>query len=183
MEVSDSRGPALVLRAVFAELHRGDLGRPLPLSRRLVRRRVCALSGRRPGIGCPDTEEWFRPGKPPTEICHLHREGGEAAVLSGSYLDTVASSKVRLVSPTPGLHLASDPRIPDDLEVFELRLEAAGEVRQVNWFVDERLIASDRSGALTYPWPVSRGRHTARASVWLRSDRLVETESVGFVVK
>ncbi len=177
LEVTGSLGPALVLRSVFTELERHQETRPLRLDRRLRRQEVCSVSGQRPRSDCPVVSEWFRRGKVPGEVCRLHGRSAEAAARPGTH------GAVRLASPVPGLHLALDPRIPDSLEVFELRVQAAGAVRRIDWWVDDRLVVSDTSGARSYPWPLIRGHHTARARVWLEAGDPTETQTVGFVVK
>ena len=179
-EVTGSLGPALVLRAVFAELHRHDESEPLYVSRRLRRHQVCRTSGRLPRATCPTTSEWFRPDKAPTERCSVHRRRLADATKSGAPPAVVQD--LRLTSPTPGLHLAMDPRIPDELEVFPLRLNGAARIRRVDWIVDGKVVATT-SGA-SYPWSLARGRHLAWARAWIGdAQRPIETEQVGFLVK
>jgi len=52
-EVTGSLGPAVMLRAIFAELHRFEPGRPLRLPSGLTPARICAASGARAGEACP----------------------------------------------------------------------------------------------------------------------------------
>ena len=89
-----------------------------------------------------------------------------------------------MAQPTPGLHLAMDPRIPDELERFELKLRALPEGTRVEWFVDDVEVGtSDHKNGATL-WPLTRGRHLARARVWLTATaRPIETPSVRFKVK
>ncbi len=183
-EVTGSIGPALVLRAVFAELHRHDDSEPLFLSRKLSRHQVCRASGRLAHAACPTTSEWFRPGKAPAERCPIHRPRTAATAQRGAAAAAplAAVQNLRLASPTPGLHLAMDPRIPDDLEVFQLRLDGASAIRRVEWIVDGEVVAT--TGEASYSWPVTRGRHLARARAWIGDAAgPIETEPVGFLVK
>nr|XP_061811047.1 penicillin-binding protein 1A-like [Nerophis lumbriciformis] len=175
-EVTGSTGPGLVLRAVFAEAHRHQRPAALGLSRRLARHPICRQSGARPSPTCPTAEEWFRPGREPLGACLLH--GDHEVEIDGRALPAV-----RLTSPTPGLHLALDPRIPDPLERFPLRLADSAGVRRVEWIVDGR-VASVTRGEGEYLWPVERGSHSARARVWLVGQTEPrETQQVNFYVR
>ena len=94
---------------------------------------------------------------------------------------------LRLESPTPGLHIALDPRIPDELERFVFRLTPGADAKRVEWILDERIVAATdvrEPASSTYLWPLARGSHTARARVFREGlAKPLETESVSFVVK
>ena len=94
---------------------------------------------------------------------------------------------VRLESPTPGFHIALDPRIPNELEKFAFRLHAGVEARRVEWILDERVIAATdivEPSSSIYLWHPERGTHTARARVWTEGlEEPRETEAVSFIVK
>jgi penicillin-binding protein 1C len=174
--VTGSVGPAIVLREVFAELSRRAPGRPLPLSRRLRRVAICAETGALAHPACPALDEWFRPAYAPGAYCPLH---GEELVASAA-----PTGEASLLRPTPGLHLAMDPRIPDALERFTLEVESAQAPQQVDWFVDGERVARVSSGSRRFPWELSRGEHRAFARVFLKSSpEPIETESVVFHVR
>jgi penicillin-binding protein 1C len=168
--VTGSTGPALVLRALFAELHRNETSRPLYVSRKLRRASICRESGRLPGRECPRTAEWFHPGTVPKELCPLHA-GTEA-----SPPDRKLANEIRIMKPTPGLHLALDPRIPDELERFELRLAGLPEGARAEWWVD-----GERLEGGTALWQPKRGPHHCRARVSL-PDGSTWTDAVSFRV-
>jgi penicillin-binding protein 1C len=175
--VSGAAGPALVLRSVFAELNRGVEPRGLHLSRRLVSRPVCRQSGLRPGPNCPIAEEWFREGRAPSKACPIHGSGDAAVEPRAPALT------VRLESPTPGLHLALDPRIPDEIERFELRVGASPDPARVDWFLDHALLARTSGGATGYLWAPTRGRHTVSAWVFIHGGEAARTREVSITVK
>jgi len=174
-EITGSLGPALVLRAIFAELRRNQESKPLFLSRRLVARDICTRSGELPTGSCPTAREWFQPERVPTTTCSTH------------FSPEVFETSLRLESPTPGLHIALDPRIPDALEKFAFRLSAGIDARRVEWILDERVLAATdivEPSSSVYLWHPERGTHTARARVWTQGlDEPRETEAVSFVVK
>ena len=177
-EITGSMGPALVLRAIFAEVRRNQESRPLRLSRELTAQDICTHTGRLPTSACPTTREWFLPGSVPTTTCSTH---------SDLVVEVAMEAVLRLESPTPGLHIALDPRIPDELERFVFRLTPGPDAKRVEWILDERIVAATdvlEPASSTYFWPPARGSHTARARVWREGvDAPLETEPVAFVVK
>ena len=178
-DVTGSIGPALVLRALFAELHRDMDTQPLARSPRLVPATICRLSGQRAGPHCPTTREWFVPGTEPEHVCPLHQPAAPA-------LPPVAPSPapLRLVRPTPGLQLAMDPRIPDALEVFPLALPKTVPAVRIDWLVDGQVVGSTARHTRQFLWPLVRGTHTAQARVWQEGQaEPVTTPAVEFVVK
>ena len=177
--VSGSIGPGLVLRAVFAELRRVPGDGPLAIDRRLGRRPICAVSGAVPGPRCPVVEEWFRPGTEPSETCRVHREAAPSpAVVPGPEI------VFRLSRPTRDLLLAMDPRIPDELEAFDLAIEGDAPVRETVWYVDGLPVGTTGPGVNHLAWGVRRGDHVAHARVWSATNELpVETPKVTFRVK
>jgi penicillin-binding protein 1C len=176
--VSGSIGPAIVLRAIFAELARTTDSRPLPLSRSLRRVPICAASGAAPGPECPVVEEWFRERELPRGPCQLH--GASPRRLTASR----DGAPARLVQPTSGLHLALDPRIPDEFEAFAFEIAAARPPAAVEWFVDDVLAGTTGTGERRFAWPLARGEHVVHARA--RFDGVSEphlTQPVRFVVK
>jgi penicillin-binding protein 1C len=177
--ITGSRGPGIALRGIFADLHRHDEGRGLVLDRRLARHEICRVSGRAPGAHCPVTQEWFRPVHAPGERCALH--DGDAKLVARAEPEELPS--LHLVSPTPGLHLAVDPRIPDGLESFAFRLAPGAPHAAVDWLVDGEVVGTTPPGTRHFLWPLARGPHTARARARPRADLAIETEAVSFLVK
>lgn len=183
-EVTGSFGPALVLRSIFAELHRTGRTKPLFLSRTLTRREICVDTGKRATRFCPTTHEWFRPGHVPSETCSEHEVGKKTTMFSES---VSTPGWIRIQRPHPGLHLALDPRIPDELERFRFEVSAPSDVRQIEWIVDERVVGTtdgDSSSLRSFLWQPVRGAHEVRARLWLaRHASPMETELVRFNVK
>jgi len=178
--VSGSIGPALVLRAVFAELRRADEPSALFLSRKLRRVRICGDSGAVALADCPSMEEWFRREHAPERPCPIH--GSQSSEPAATHAAETGRASVKLVRPTEGLHLAMDPRIPDDVEAFAFEVEASGVPERIEWFVDDVLVAT--TNGAQYTWPLVKGRHTAHARLSAAdSNAPVETERVRFVVK
>ena len=174
-EVTGSIGPALVFRALLAELHRNREGKPLYLSRKLRQIPICRESGALPADSCARAMEWFRPGTAPEAFCPLH---------SGRVVTAGARGKTKVGKPSPGLHLALDPRIPDELERFALELEGLPKGARVEWWIDDAPFAESTEEHGRSLWPPSRGRHVAKARVWKsETDDPTWTDSVGFRVK
>ncbi|HIE00302.1 MAG TPA: penicillin-binding protein 1C [Thiotrichaceae bacterium] len=171
--VSGAAGPALVLRALFAELNRYEETQPLYISPQLVKVEICRSTGQRATFDCPSRIEWFVPGTEPP--------------LNGPVV-TVAqnlSTRLRLKQPTPGLQLAMDPRIPDEYEAFMLKLsEISLPVESVEWLVDGEIIGTTSDEVHQYSWPLSPGTHIAQARIWpTDADKPLTTPLVRFYVK
>jgi penicillin-binding protein 1C len=182
-EVTGSIGPALVLRAIFSELNRDRDSEPLPLSRRLQAVTICRSTGKRAAPECPSLVEWFEARNVPAATCSAHGGGSEGERTAH---DSAAgpAGPIRLTRPTPGLQLALDPRIPDELEVFPFMLPEMLRPIRTEWLVDGRVAGLTGKGEQRFIWPLSRGEHTALARVWLPGSReAVETRPVAFRVK
>jgi penicillin-binding protein 1C len=118
--------------------------------------------------------EWFRPETEPSALCPLHSGGAVAR----------AGVELTISRPSPGLHLALDPRIPDELERFALELEGLPKGARVEWWIDEAPFAESREERGRSLWPPSRGRHVAKARVWKsETDDPTWLGPVGFRVK
>lgn len=182
-EVTGSFGPAVVLRAVFAELNRHRDSRPLYLSPRLGKSRICRISGMKAGADCPSMDEWFEPGKAPEERCKMIHRFTEAEK-SGIHSANPKERPLRLVQPTNGLQLAMDPRIPDDKEFFPFILPGDLSFEKVDWLVDGEVDGSTPHYVTQFPWKVSRGTHHVVARVWLEGDKSpIDSDEVRFYVK
>jgi penicillin-binding protein 1C len=178
-DVTGSLGPALVLRALFAELNRDRDTSPLPLSPRLLPVMICRITGQRASPYCPGMREWFLPGTAPAHVCPLHPPSPPTAPVVAEPMPPL-----RLLRPTPGLQLAMDPRIPDAFEGFSFLLPTALPVVRVEWVVDGHLVGSTGRNEHQFFWPLVRGTHTVQAHVWQEgSDNAVATPAVEFVVK
>ncbi len=163
--VSGAVGSALVLRGIFAELRRFEESQALARAKTLERARICRVTGELAGASCPAIEEWFRPGTVPTQVCIQHSL--KPAALQAAHSD---QRNYVWIAPSPGLHLALDPRIPDEMEMFEFEISAGAAaqdvVQKIEWFVDDALIASTGANVLKLPWSLERGTHRASAEIW-----------------
>lgn len=178
-DVTGSFGPALVLRALFAELHRDTETHPLPLSSHLTPVAICRVTGQRAGPDCPSMREWFLPNTAPEHDCPRH----QPTIAPRPVVATVPGA-IRLVRPTHGLHLAMDPRIPDALEVFPFLLSKDTKATRVEWVVDGQLVGTTARYERQFLWHVSRGTHSVHARVWQDGqDTPITTPPVEFVVK
>lgn len=180
-EMSGARGPALVLRSIFAELYRTDEAHPLYLAPSLSHRTVCPLTGKLASEGCPHVEEIFIPGSEPTTECSVrHTERS----IPGSTTNHPVDEKPRILMPTPGLKLAQDPRIPDHLEALPFEIAAPTDATQIKWIVDNREVGVSGGRVSTYLWPLEAGHHEVRAKVLYKGQRSpIDTDPVGFWVR
>lgn len=175
-------GPALVLRALFSELGRDGDTQPLWRSPRLQRQAVCLLSGATAEKDCPSASELFLPGTAPSARCRLH----QPLHLERAKADQAASPSptLRLVQPTPSLQLAMDPRIPDELEAYALRLakNEALHTGAIEWLVDGTVVGTTSGGRDLFLWPLRRGSHLAQARLH-HGGEIIESPAIAFSVK
>lgn len=192
-EISGARGPALVLRSVFAELERGGESRGLFRSPRLLHRETCGVSGALVGHECPRIHEVFVVGTEPTRACdHSHathsafdeQHSASRARLSEREVNASQSAEPTpsIMMPTPGLHIARDPRIPDNAERLVFEVERLEPQDTLEWIVDGVVVGHSERGKRTYPWALIPGRHLVRARI-VGAGGYRESQEVGFLVK
>jgi penicillin-binding protein 1C len=179
--LTGANGPALVLRAIFAELHRRGAQRPLWRSPRLQRHAVCADTGTMAAHDCATINELFSPGTAPLTqgSFPLHQSNQVMAPSQATHLH-----QLRLIQPTPNLQLAMDPHIPDELEAYALRLakhdlQGKGEVE---WLINGAVVGNSPADQNSFLWPLRRGTHLAQARLHHREE-MVESPVVSFTVK
>ena len=165
INISGAIGPALVLRSVFAELNRNQHTEPLALSPNLIKATICRETGLLAEKDCPSREELFIK---------------ETVPVAQKKPQTIPTS-IHLIQPVDGLHLALDPRIPNELEAFTFRVSEHLPIRKVQWIVDNEMIATTEQSY--YSWHLIKGEHTVKAKIWLQpSDNPIETPFVSFYV-
>ncbi|MDM8545026.1 transglycosylase domain-containing protein [Candidatus Venteria ishoeyi] len=165
-QVSGATGPALLLRAIFAKLNQYQETQPLYLSPKLYQAEICRDSGQlatqktgkiQTTADCATRMEWFIAGS------HAN------ALVAQTTQKQSAQPILRLKQPVNGLRLAHDPRIPDALEAFDLRLPHDLPTLAVEWLIDGKVIAVTGKTITQQSWPLQTGEHTAQARVWLKS--------------
>ncbi|MGA1867850.1 MAG: transglycosylase domain-containing protein [bacterium] len=223
MEITGSRGPALILRAVFNELNKYQDTQPLFFSRTLKSRQICALSGALVSSSCPYIiTEWYRKDHMPAEACNWHQKKDGILYTTLPYLyhewmrthedalellvtispdehlllngnDSEADDQehkerrgelVRMIQPVPHLHLATDPRIPDELEKFPFIIETAHPIEKIKWYLNDILLCTTGPDINHYLWNPQRGEYHLHAQVKLKDiGKECEISKVAFRVK
>ncbi|MEJ2133465.1 MAG: penicillin-binding protein 1C, partial [Gammaproteobacteria bacterium] len=168
--VTGSTGPALVLRGTFDVLNRYRETQALWLSPRLQHHVICADTGIafEPGLRCPRRSEYFVPGTGPERSARLEPP-------------TRPRDEIRLGRPTPGLHMAWDPRLPARHQAFEFLLQGVADSDVVDWRIDDGAVI--RETGPRYLWPLSRGEHAVAATVWREGQVIARLEGTRFLVK
>jgi penicillin-binding protein 1C len=162
--VTGASGPALALRAIFAELNRGATTQPLPLDRRLIPQEVCIPDPAPSEANCRPYTEYFLPGR-----------------LLANAPDAEISTVAEILRPTENLKLAYDPRIPADLQAFRWEVAGLPEGGEVEWFLNGERVT--RTSQKHYLWPVQRGRFELLALLWHPDGQIRKTKPVRFEVK
>lgn len=165
--VTGAVGPAIALRSIFKELNRNKKTSPLTLCGSLEIHAVCRDTGKIPGNGCAIINEYFIPGTAPLETC------------GNSY--QIKDNKIYVISPTPNLHMAVNPRIPEENEAFRFELSDIPDNTFVKWYVDGKQTAATETAS--YLWPMKKGRHNVFAEVIGLTNETLVTDTVYFTVK
>jgi hypothetical protein len=78
--------------------------------------------------------------------------------------------------------MALDPRIPNQLEAFPIRIDSKQEIIKIEWYVDAKKVATTGEGKKEYLWPLTKGSHVVHAIIWGENESW-ETQSIKFLVK
>ena len=164
-EVTGSKGPAVVLRAVFSELNKVTEPQALFFSRKLTSHDVCIATGLLANRHCTTRSEWFLAENTPKK-----------------QVEVFQNQSIQIRQPSSGLLLAMDPRIPDEKEAFRLALNDDEGVKKVKWHMNGQLLATTRSPG--YTWNLKRGQHNLYAEIWLDNQQgAIRTKDVTFLIK
>lgn len=144
-EISGARGAVLLLRSIFSFLDRYNSSPPLFRDPSLKRKAICDD----PEKECSAIEELFLTRKEE----NLEKE------------KSILNCKASFETPTQGLNIADDPRIPDSLEALPLKLSNSIKPVLTNWYVDEKLLETTQNGVQKTMWKLIPGRHVAKAKV------------------
>lgn len=184
-EVSGSIGAAVILRAMFKELEADGKGKTLFVDPKLAEHSICALTGELASPHCPTLKEWFLPNSQPQHTCRAHQE--LVAQTQPSTPNGNNGTALSLTLPSPGLHLALDPRVPVSLQAFPLTLPPNLNPSEVHWYVDNKIIGTTGPKEIQFLWPIKRGHHEAFAEVYMPNQKSplrtkLRTKTVGFLV-
>ncbi len=163
--ITGSNGPALVLRAMFSELNRNEETQPLFFSRTLVAHDVCIGTGLLSDGDCATYKEWFLPDNIPAMTP-----------------EKATQTQYAISQPTDQLLLALDPRIADQDEAIKFKLNHSEHIERVEWLLNDTLVATSEKSE--YLWPLSLGRHTLSARIYLAdTSEPISSQTVSFTVK
>ncbi len=161
--ITGSKGPALVLRSVFAELNKHEESKPLYLSPELIQRDVC-VNFEFEETDCIPGTEYFIPGTEP-----LHKK------------KIVKKERIGFLKPTNGLEMALDPRVPDKYEAFEFVVTGVDDSDSVSWKINGESLGKTKGGR--YLWNLKKGRHIVEIEISKKGFEKIIVDSVVFTVK
>ena len=163
--LTGSLGPALLLRSVFAELNQRGQTHSLTLHPALEQKDICMQTGqaRRLNETCQSYPEYFLSGTAPQK----HKSDRNPIPIS-------------LRQPTPGLHIALDPRLPKSNQAFEFQLAGLMPSDNVEWHINDKII--NARGA-SFMWPIEQGEHKVAATIWRSGKEIQNIAPTPFFVK
>ena len=159
--MTGSRGPAFVLRSIFARLNQMEHTRPLYMSPRLVRREIInenngpaphKKNARQPCYNSAVKTEWFIPGTKPLQSTTNTMKD----IMQWEAYTRRHTKKFGFIQPLNGMHLAMDPRIPDDHEVLACRVAGVQPGDRLSWYLDGCPLNVTGS---RFNWKVQPGKH------------------------
>lgn len=163
--LNGSTGPVLLLRSIFSELTKNKQTKPLYLSPKLQTLDYC-INGDELDIGddgCIAHTEWFIDGTLPVRN-----------------KERLEDKPIRIMVPANNLHIAYDPRLPEQSQQAEFFIDGVEDTDAVHWVIDKENAASKGS---RYLWQLEKGEHSLFAEV-VRDGRLIErTNLISFIVK
>ncbi len=139
--ITGSTGPALVLRGVFAYLNRDQNTKSLPLPSDLPLADSCTHGE----SGCEQIYDYRT-----NAVLHAPAEAWQVAGPS-------------ILTPTPNLRLAYDPRLPAERQMFRFALGGVEPQAKVTWVLNGAPIATTRGPE--FMWRVTRGVYAVEARV------------------
>ena len=81
-----------------------------------------------------------------------------------------------------GLHIAREPRIPDNAKRFVFEVKRLKSDDTLEWIVDGVVVGHSRRGKRAYPWALIPGGHLVRARI-VGAKGYRESQEVGFLVR
>lgn len=166
--VTGSTGPALALRGIFSQLNQYAQTKPLFLSPKLVKQEVCLAPN----------EKTSDENKSP---CFTRTEYFISGTEQGAKKSAAEVAAPVLVSPTEGLQIAIDPRIPRQRQKFEFYIAGLKPTDRVEWFMNGMPLAHTEEGK--YLWDLDRGKHKLTAIVSRPETDPIPVPEVEFIVK
>ena len=146
--ITGASGPALVMRALFAQLNVHTPARALHKPATLLRLPVCADDGLAVHAKCKRTrEEWFSDNNRPRTL----------------KVNARLAAVPRIRQPSAGLRLAIDPRVARADQQYLFALTDIPMHHSVQWFVNDKLI--DGCAEQHCLWTLQAGNHTLFAQL------------------
>lgn len=168
--VTGSSGPVLALRSIFAKLNQDVPPYPLFLSPRLIMKNICLAP-----IGLASGEGIDKKCLPRTEYFV------QDPINHNLDVPEINPKKPVITKPTAGLHMALDPRIPKDRQVFEFQVEGIADGDIVEWILNHHTVAQNKSPK--YRWVLEQGSHHLSVYIHRKNKEKSNIGNLKFVVK
>jgi membrane carboxypeptidase/penicillin-binding protein PbpC len=118
----------------------------------------------------PEAREWARQNgvpQPPAEAL---------AVIEAP------SARLQIISPDANTVYQISPRLPLESQRIPLRVAAAGTLREVTYYLDDRALETVAAAPFEAWWALAAGTHRLRAEARLATGEVVSSETVEFSV-
>jgi len=166
INITGSSGPAITMRAIFKELNRYTPTKPLYLSPNLIKKNVCQKTGLLSDNRCIDYEEWFIKGKFPTTTANK-----------------IVNNDYYITQPTNNLIMATDPRVPQNLQAFNFKLNQYNDnIKSIQWILND-ILSGITTNNNTHQWQLKKGKYKLYAKIFFKNKKNLKTKTVSFIIK
>jgi len=159
--VSGISGAAPLFRSVMLELHRKSDPGVFRCPTTLVRRHICARSGKIAGLGCTNLiEETFIAGNEPVDTCNWHDPAikeNKNITDQGQRVNPL-KREITIVSPQNGDVYKVDPQVSEESQRIRFKFAAGEEIQTVFMKIDGNPLGT-RKFPFEYLWAPSPGEH------------------------
>jgi penicillin-binding protein 1C len=180
--VSGISGAAPLFRSVMLELHRDDDPGIFRCPETLVRRSICARSGKLAGSGCTNLiEETFIAGSEPRDTCTIHIRPGERRMHMAQHraAKSTARQGIIILAPTPGDIYRIDPHVSRAAQQIRFRAASSSdEITRVIVKIDGKYLVTQNL-PFEYLWTPSSGNHELQV---IDQGNVMRSSAVEFIV-
>lgn len=163
-EVSGITGCGPLFKDIMLLLEKKNTKRPFKMPDKLVRKKICPLSGKIVSESCAGyLEEVFIEGTGPAEICSCHQKSKVLARKEAYFHSPENPTKIRISFPADGDVFKMDPILRKAYQAIRLKASVRGmDIEKIEWWVNNERIAVSVF-PFSFSWPLKPGYYTIKA--------------------
>lgn len=181
-EVSGITGCGPLFRDIMLHLENKEKKRPFRVPDKLVREKICPLTGEIASESCPGSiEEIFIVGTKPEEVCLLHQKS-KFLPKQEDLLDVQENpAEIRISFPANGDVFKMDPVLRKAYQAIWLKVSVQGMgIERIEWWVNNKKIGAS-AFPFSFPWQLKPGFYTIKAKASKDKEK-IETHPVKITI-